>query len=278
MPTTKRERQREGSRARAAAQAAARRKAERRRRLVRLGIVGALVAVLVGALAFRSASDDGDEAVTTETTAPTDTSAPTESTVPTEAAAPGASITGATPCPPADGTAARTTGFEQPPPTCIDPAKTYRAQVVTDVGSFTIDLDAAAAPQTVNNFVVLARYHYFDGVVFHRVVPDFAVQGGDPEGTGRGGPGYTIPDELPEAGAYRTGSVAMANTGQPNTGGSQFFVVAGPAGEALPPQYSLFGQVTEGLDVVERIEADGAPDPNPPRVVHRMESVTITES
>ncbi len=159
---------------------------------------------------------------------------------------------------------------------CINPSANYTAIVKTDVGTFDIALDAKAAPKTVNNFVFLARYHFYDGVIFQRVIPGFVVQGGDPTGTGSGGPGYTIPDELPKAGAYKIGSVAMANTGQPNTGGSQFFIVVGTQGEQLPPSYSLFGQVASGMSVVQKIAADGGAAPNvTTKVVHKMISVTI---
>src|SRR6202051_4199844 len=94
---------------------------------------------------------------------------------------------------------------------CIDVNKRYTAEVVTNVGSMTIALDPVAAPQTVNNFVVLARYHYYDGVIFHRIIKGFMCQGGDPTGTGRGGPGYKFADELPKPGRYEIGSGAMAH-------------------------------------------------------------------
>ncbi|MBV9934262.1 MAG: peptidylprolyl isomerase, partial [Actinobacteria bacterium] len=139
---------------------------------------------------------------------------------------------------------------------CIDANKRYTAEMVTSKGTLTIALDPIAAPKTVNNFVVLARYHYYDGIVFHRVIPGFVLQGGDPEGTGRGGPGYRFEDELPAPGRYELGSLAMANAG-PNTNGSQFFVISGPDGVRLPPQYSLFGKVINGLDVVAAIDAIG---------------------
>ena len=181
-------------------------------------------------------------------------------------------------CPPADGAATRTTTFTGPPPMCIDPEKSYAAQVTTDVGAFTIALDAKRAPRTVNNFVVLARHRYYDGVTFHRVIKGFMAQGGDPEGTGSGGPGYTFADELPEQGEYEVGSVAMANTGMPGTNGSQFFIVTGEAGVQLPPTYSLFGRVTSGMATVSRIEADGSVGDAAPATVHRMTSVRITES
>jgi len=159
---------------------------------------------------------------------------------------------------------------------CIDPSRNYNAEIVTSHGTMKIALDPSGAPATVNNFVVLARYHFYDGVGFHRVIPGFMLQGGDPEGTGRGGPGYRFADELPKPGRYEIGSLAMANAG-PDTNGSQFFIVSGQAGVRLPPQYSLFGKVVGGLDVVAAIDALGSPSGAPKeRVV--MESVTITES
>jgi len=223
----------------------------------------------------------GGTTVPGETTVPGDTSVPvtTETPAPT---VPGASVTGDTPCPPADGSAERTVSFENAPPMCIDETKTYTAQIETNVGPLTVELDAAAAPVTVNNFVTLARYHYFDGIVCHRAIPGFVVQCGDPEGTGSGGPGYEFEDELPEAGAYEIGSLAMANAG-PNTNGSQFFLITGEQGASLPPDYSLFGQVTDGLDTtLPALDALGNSDPSsngvPPAGLIQIESVTITES
>ena len=181
-----------------------------------------------------------------------------------------------TECPEADGSSPKRQRFDTPPPMCIDPDRSYTATMVTSKGTMTIALDPAAAPRTVNNFVVLARYHYFDGITFHRVIPGFVLQGGDPEGTGRGGPGYRFADELPRPGRYEVGSVAMANAG-PDTNGSQFFVISGPQGAALPPQYSLFGKVVAGLDVVAAIDAVGTSSGTPRERV-TIESVTITES
>jgi cyclophilin family peptidyl-prolyl cis-trans isomerase len=181
-----------------------------------------------------------------------------------------------TECPAADGSSPKRQKFDGPPPMCIDPAKRYTAEMVTSKGSMTIALDPSAAPKTVNNFVVLARYHYFDGIVLHRVIPGFVLQGGDPQGTGTGGPGYRFEDELPKPGRYELGSLAMANAG-PDTNGSQFFVISGPQGVRLPPSYSLFGKVISGLDVVAAIDAIGSSSGKPKeRVV--IESVTITES
>ena len=194
----------------------------------------------------------------------------------TAPAAGGATITGDTPCPAADGSAPRTVKFAKAPPMCIDASKTYTATMETDAGTMKIALDAKAAPKTVNNFVVLSRYHFFDGLTFHRVIPGFVDQGGDPLGTGAGDPGYKFADELPKAGSYKVGSLAMANSG-PNTNGSQFFIIVGDQGVALPPSYSLFGQVSDGIDVAHKIENDGNSS-GTPKVVHKMTKVTITES
>jgi cyclophilin family peptidyl-prolyl cis-trans isomerase len=179
--------------------------------------------------------------------------------------------------PPApDGSSQKRQRFDAEPPMVIDPNKRYSATVETSKGTIVIALDPLAAPKTVNNFVFLARYHYFDGVVFHRIIPGFVIQGGDPEGTGRGGPGYRFADELPRPGRYEIGSVAMANAG-PDTNGSQFFIISGQDGASLPPNYSLFGSVVAGGDVVQAIDALGSRSGTPKeRVV--MESVTISEA
>ncbi len=178
--------------------------------------------------------------------------------------------------PAADGSSPKTQKFDGPPPMVIDPSKRYSAEMVTSKGTMVIALDAAAAPATVNNFIFLSRWHYYDGIGFHRIIPRFMLQGGDPEGSGRGGPGYRFADELPPPGRYEIGSIAMANAG-PDTNGSQFFIVSGPDGAALPPKYSLFGKVVRGLDVVQAIEAVGTRSGSPSEPVV-IESVTITES
>ena len=166
--------------------------------------------------------------------------------------------------------------YSSPPEMVIDPAKRYTAEIDTSMGSMTAALDPASAPKTVNNFVFLAREGFYDGVIFHRVIQGFVLQGGDPEGSGRGGPGYRFEDELPKAGRYEVGSLAMANAG-PNTNGSQFFLISGPSGVRLPPQYNHFGKVVEGLDVVDQMEKvpTGAGDRPKEDVV--INSVTITE-
>lgn len=152
-----------------------------------------------------------------------------------------------------DGSAPVTKKFASMPPMGIDPTKRYSVTLETTIGTLVIALDAAAAPLTVNNFVYLAAHHYYDGVIFHRIIKNFMCQGGDPEGSGRGGPGYKFGDELPKPGKYQIGSVAMANAG-PNTNGSQFFIISGPSGVSLPPLYSLFGQVVKGLEIVEKMQ------------------------
>lgn len=161
-------------------------------------------------------------------------------------------------CPPAEGTGEQQQEFDAAPPFCLDPEIVYSAEVTTNLGEFTIALDQEKAPNTVNNFVYLARNHYFDATECHRIIEGFVVQCGDPTASGSGGPGYQFEDELPEAGEYQLGSVAMANSG-PDTNGSQFFIVTGEDGAALQPDYSLFGQVTSGFDdTVAAMEAAGA--------------------
>ena len=176
-----------------------------------------------------------------------------------------------------DGSSPRKTKFGAPPPMVIDPSKRYTAVMETSMSTLTIALDAAAAPKTVNNFVFLARWHYYDGVIFHRIIKGFVCQGGDPEGTGRGGPGYRFEDELPKAGRYEIGSLAMANAG-PNTNGSQFFLISGNDGARLPPQYSLFGKVVSGLEIVEAMQSVPTGSGDRPKDDVVIQSVTVTES
>ena len=146
----------------------------------------------------------------------------------------------------------------------IDENAMYRATVTTDRGTIVMDLDPRLAPKSVNNFVGLARQGFYDGLTFHRVVPEFVVQGGCPEGSGRGGPGYKWEDE-PVQGEYTLGAVAMANAG-PNTNGSQFFVCIDDCTRKLSKDYNLFGYVVEGVDVAQATEVGDV-----------MESVTVEE-
>ena len=184
-------------------------------------------------------------------------------------------------CPNPDGSSPRQTKFDSSFDMCIDPAKRYTATMNishgdTVLGDVVIALNAAVAPNTVNNFVSLARYHYYDGLSFHRIIPGFMCQGGDPEGSGRGGPGYRFADELPKQGQYQLGSLAMANAG-PNTNGSQFFIISGPNGVGLPPSYSLFGQVVKGMDIIDTIEKAPTGSQDRPNPAVTMNSVVVTE-
>ncbi|MDA3014249.1 MAG: peptidylprolyl isomerase [Actinomycetota bacterium] len=226
------------------------------------GLIGGGIAlvVVIAAIGGAFSSDDtpaaDDAAVTTTTEAIT------------------------TDCPPADGSAEKQQTFDGPPADCLTPGATYTAEIVTNKGTVVVELDAEKAPLTVNNFVTLARYHYFDDTECHRIIPGFMAQCGDPTASGSGGPGYRFADELPEAGEYQIGSVAMANRG-PDTNGSQFFIITGQQGVNLPPNYTLFGQVIEGLDdTLPALDAAGNPESNgvPPLEQVTIESVTITEA
>jgi peptidyl-prolyl cis-trans isomerase B (cyclophilin B) len=150
------------------------------------------------------------------------------------------------------------------PAQVIDPAVKYEATIATDKGDIVVSLDPSRAPRTVNNFVFLTREGFYDGLTFHRVVDDFVVQGGCPEGSGRGGPGYRFEDE-PVRGDYVPGAVAMANAG-PNTNGSQFFICTVDDRHKLTKSYNLFGQVVKGMDVVASIRQGDV-----------MRSVTVRE-
>lgn len=168
--------------------------------------------------------------------------------------------------------------FDQPPEMHIDESKTYTAVVRTSAGEFTVELYAKDAPIAVNSFIFLAKQGYFDGVVFHRVVPDYIIQTGDPTATGRGGPGYRFQDELDSPHRYGPGIVAMANAG-PNTNGSQFFICTGEMSERLNeiPDYTIFGKVTDGMDVVLAIGATPV-DGDKPKETIAIASIAITES
>jgi len=142
--------------------------------------------------------------------------------------------------------------WDGPPPLAIDPKKRYRAKIALDRGTIELELAPQSAPRTVNNFVFLAREGYYDGVTFHRVIADFMIQGGDPTGTGRGGPGYTFADEF--AGnplKHERGAISMANAG-PNTNGGQFFITHSPQPH-LNGRHTVFGKVVAGQDVVDAV-------------------------
>jgi cyclophilin family peptidyl-prolyl cis-trans isomerase len=279
VPSDKRARQRAGREIRLAEEA----KAKKRRKQIRNVIVVAVIAGVIILIVFLTSSNSpkkGSASSTTSTTTST-TTAGASANVKAQAAANKVAV--AAGCPAKPSATVNTQKYSAAPPMTIDTSKTYTATVVTTAGTFTIGLDAKAAPITVNNFVFLADKNYYHCVIFHRVIPTFMDQTGDPTGTGQGGPGYTIPDELPAkasvaADQYPLGSVAMANTGQPHTGGSQFFIVSGPEGEGLSNSYTLFGHVTSGMNVVDKINAQGSTAGVPPDVTQRMISVTISSS
>ena len=215
-----------------------------------MAVVAASLAVVVGILSC----DGGDVTSTPGATTTADaTGTPTPTEQPSEG---GITIT----------------QYSAPPPMSIDQEKSYTATIQTNHGDMVIDLFPKDAPITVNNFVFLARDGFYDGVIFHRIIADFMIQGGDPTGTGSGGPGYRFQDE-PITKPYVRGTLAMANAG-PNTNGSQFFIVHKDAG--LPPSYNVFGLLTEGFEVLDALAsvAVGGPqrsDPLEPQVIHTIE-------
>jgi cyclophilin family peptidyl-prolyl cis-trans isomerase len=275
MPSEKRARQRAGREARLAAQA---RSAKRRKNVRNVVIAIVVAAVVVGIVVLVSNNKKKPTSASGTTTTTAKVSA---ADAKAQAAANALAVNAG--CPASTAARVNTQKYAAAPAMSIDPTKTYTATVATTAGTFTIALDAQAAPITVNNFVFLADKGFYHCVIFHRVIPTFMDQTGDPTGTGQGGPGYTIKDEYPPKAAnaddqYPIGSVAMANTGQPNTGGSQWFVVAGPQGESLPNTYSLFGTITSGMKVVDTINSQGSAAGVPPDVTQRILSVKITES
>lgn len=271
-------------------------RAERRDRIRQYVYIGVIVAVaIIGGLALINfaSGDDGPEpeAAASDATDATETgdaddSADEAATDEADDAAADAAeetaaeeVTEPIECPAEDGSSEQVLEFPTSPPVCIDETATYVATIDTNLGEITAELDAAAAPATVNNFVYLARYHYYDGTAFHRIIQDFVVQGGDPIGDppGTGNPGYFIAEEPPADGTYAIGDLAMAKQTAEGTTGGQFFIVTGPDGAALPPLYSRFGQVTAGLDVVEAIQALPTDDRDFPTEEIIVNSVTITE-
>ncbi len=165
--------------------------------------------------------------------------------------------------------------WNTPPAIQIDPKKKYKAHMETDKGTMVIELFADKTPVTVNSFVFLAREGFYDGVIFHRVIANFMVQGGDPTGTGRGGPGYRFQDEFhPSLKHDKRGVLSMANAG-PGTNGSQFFITHGPTPH-LDNRHSVFGQVVEGLDVLMSIPERDPNNVSAPAV--KIIRVTIEES
>jgi cyclophilin family peptidyl-prolyl cis-trans isomerase len=227
---------------------------------------------LVLALALLGAgcgSSSSDEATSTEATteASTDTSTAGDATV------------GADGCTDVDVPPAREDGGQTAPTERLDPEKTYDLVVKTNCGSFTVRLDLEKAPATSASLVSLAKSGFYDDMIFHRIVPGFVIQGGDPTGTGEGGPGYKTVDRPPSDTSYGRGVVAMAKAGDedPGTAGSQFFVVTGSS-VGLPPDYAVLGHVNSGIEVVERIGSLGDASTEQPTQPVVVESVEIRES
>jgi peptidyl-prolyl cis-trans isomerase B (cyclophilin B) len=219
--------------------------------------LGATAAALTAAAVVAGCGGSGDEGGGTTAT-PADTP-------------PGA-------CPAVAFPESRADGSSKAPPEPLDPAITYALTLSTNCGDFTITLDQQSAPETSASLVALARDGYFDDTSFHRIVPGFVIQGGDPTQTGGGGPGYQTVDPPPVGAAYTKGVVAMAKAGtEPSgTAGSQFFVVTA-SDSGLPPEYALVGRVTDGLDVVEKIGALGDAFEQPTQAIV-IEQATVAES
>ena len=166
--------------------------------------------------------------------------------------------------------------YSSPPEMSIDPNKAYTATIDTTEGQMTVELYPKDAPQHVNSFVFLAREGYYEGVIFHRVIPGFMIQGGDPTGTGTGGPGYKLPAEFNKRKHVR-GVLSMARTNDPNSAGSQFFLMHQDA-PFLDNQYTVFGKITSGVEVVDKIvnePRDRNDRPNRPTTINK---ITVTET
>jgi peptidylprolyl isomerase len=182
----------------------------------------------------------------------------------------------ANPAAPDPGQSADQKTYEAPPPMTIDPAKNYTATITTPRGDIVVKLRPDLAPQTVNSFVFLSREGFYDGLTWHRVLPDFMAQGGDPTGTGMGGPGYNVPDEFTDQVLFdRPGILAMAHSSQPNSNGSQFFITTAPA-PYLNQQYTVFGEVVEGQEVVNGIPLRD-PEQNPVSPGEQIVKISIAE-
>jgi cyclophilin family peptidyl-prolyl cis-trans isomerase len=273
---------------------------KRRGRTVRRGIIGVVVIGVVVLIVFLLAGSNGKPAATgkgtgtTGTTGATGSKGTTGATGTTSTSSTSTSSTTATTtptpiapaCPPATAAGApkREIAFTHAPGTCISLAETYEATFDTNEGTFVVTMNPKLSEAAVNNFVFLARYHFFDGIIFHRVIPGFVVQGGDPTGTGTGGPGYSWTGNVPpssctkKSDCYDAGSVAMANSSGPSTNGSQFFLVLPGGAKVLnqEPNYTNFGQVTSGMSVVEKLGSFGTSGGTPKKRLY-MIKVTITQ-
>jgi cyclophilin family peptidyl-prolyl cis-trans isomerase len=241
-----------------------------------LPAVPRLLAVLIACLAFALAAcgDDAPESEATPEAAATETATEDTGAAPNEFLPEG--------CEDVEKPAPKDVGDIKQSTEKLSKSKTYVATVATTCGEFQITLDSKRAPITGGNFKSLADQKFFDGLTFHRIEPDFVIQGGDPMGTGEGGPGYTVEETPPSDLKYTKGVVAMAKTQTepPGTSGSQFFVVTSDDGPApqLPPDYALVGEVTEGMEVVEKIGGiQGDPNTGQPAAQVIIKSITVNE-
>ncbi len=279
MPTEKRQRQKAGRQARREAEQKAQKRRQNLRRIITIAVV-ALVVVGLSYLIFGNKHPSSKASTSTTPASTTTKPAPPGGSGDTAPSA----VTTSADCPASFTATLNKPSWPSPPAMTIDTSKTYTATITTDIGPFTVQLDPKAAPKAVNSFVFLADHHFFDCIVFHRVIPTFVDQTGSPTGGGNGGPGYQFGDELPKTASpqYPIGSVAMANSG-PNTNGSQFFIVAGAQGSSLTPNYTLFGKVTSGMPVVLTINAAGSHQrdphhPPPHGVGHHRHLLTLRPS
>jgi cyclophilin family peptidyl-prolyl cis-trans isomerase len=275
MPSEKRARQRAARDAKRMAEA----KVARRRTLIRNTVIVVVIAAVVIVSVVLITNHSSSNSTTTTTTTAATGNAAKQKAANTTAVAAG--------CPSSPSTRVNTLSWKTPPAMSINPTTAYQATVKTTAGTFVITLLAKTAPTTVNNFVFLAKNNFYKCVTFHRVIPDFMDQTGDPTGTGSGGPGYEFANEnVPKS--YASGDVAMANSGGTDSNGSQFFILVPGGATTLNKDltsgdaYSLFGKVTKGMTVVERINAEGnansSANGTPPDVIQRILSVTVSPS
>ena len=274
---------------RAARDDAARRaaqRADRRRTAIAVFAVTVVVLAIVGTM-LAAANDKGTSSSASTTTSSVDpladlssttTSVATGPTVSVTPAPAGAAISGPTPCPAEDGSSPRTTMFAAPPPTCIDTTKTYDAVISTSEGDLKMYLNTSLAPTAVNNFIVLARYHYYDGAPFSTIVPQTTAQVGS-DVTGAGGatsPGYTLPGEYPKGGTiFPTGTLLMVKVpGQGDHFGGAFQIALGNKAADLPADTTAFGLMLDGTDTLNRIDKSGTPDGSPTKVI-TIDHITV---
>ncbi|MEI6570339.1 MAG: peptidylprolyl isomerase [Actinomycetes bacterium] len=250
----KRERQKQNRAAANEAQLVAQKRKRRNRSLRNLAFLLLPVVAIFAWSAFRSSNSNEETSGSTTTTTASKTSSTTAKPV-------------------------KKNTNQKAPVLTLDPTKKYTATMETTDGTMVIDLDAKNAPIATNNFVSLSRQGFYDGLTFHRIVKDFVIQGGDPQGDGLGGPGYQVPGEVP-TNNYELGSIAAAKTGAdaPGLFGSQFFIVTGDQGVGLPNEYARFGKVSSGLDVALKIQ-DAPKDSNDkPKKPIYIVKISITES